>query len=593
MLVTTSLAVVLFVPEAFLSNNIRRTAIAAFFGFSNFRLASGPDYFSPRAEFNPFTHTWSLGVEEQFYLIFPLLIFLLTSGNRIARASALGLLALCVLSFLYGFVEPSTSFPLGFYSSFSRFWQIGAGVLLYVILARYGLFEARAVPLPEIRIATYLGSAFLAAGFIAGNWQSYPVPGALLPVIGALLVISGLQGRKPLSIVGQVLSSRVAVAIGLVSYSLYLWHWPVFVLFRWTVGFSTPAQKLLALAIAVALSLISYFLVEKPLRASPRLRVPARAIAVYLLAIVLCAGAADSMFRNSARLSASTVTANRADWYSGYEARARGGRDCRVEWRTKRLAIGSAFLSQRLDCDLPDENARLFVVGDSHATAYFSLLADYARLTRVPVALYQTPGCYFVHLVPSPPGCTAIQDVVLAEIKRDLKAGDVIFMPSLRVPRFRDQWGTHEVDTAAIWNGMSQNTEAGFAEALSIFEKLNVPGVHFVFELPKPVFKTPLFRCSDWFNRRNVICASGTEIDRALLERHRAPVLAFADMLQRQVTGFSTWDPFPVLCPGQTCSMHKDGKPLFFDGDHVSGVANRLLLNDFMRKLDELRSQSR
>ena len=61
MLVTTSLAVVLFVPEAFLSNNIRRTAIAAFFGFSNFRLASGPDYFSPLAEFNPFTHTWSLG----------------------------------------------------------------------------------------------------------------------------------------------------------------------------------------------------------------------------------------------------------------------------------------------------------------------------------------------------------------------------------------------------------------------------------------------------------------------------------------------------------------------------------------------------
>ena len=140
---------------------------------------------------------------------------------------------------------------------------------------------------------------------------------------------------------------------------------------------------------------------------------------------------------------------------------------------------------------------------------------------------------------------------------------------------------------------MSQNTEAGFAEALSIFDKLNVPGVHFVFELPKPVFKTPLFRCSDWFNRRNVICASGNEIDRALLERHRAPVLAFADMLQRQVTGFSTWDPFPVLCPGQMCSMHKDGKPLFFDGDHVSGVANRLLLNDFMRKLDELRSQSR
>ena len=145
----------LFVPEAFLSSNIRRTAFAAFFGFSNFRLAGGPDYFSPQAEFNPFTHTWSLGVEEQFYLIFPMLIFLLTRGGKIARSSAVGLFALCALSFAYGFVEPSTSWPLGFYSSFSRFWEIGAGVLLYAVLARDGLFEARPAPLPEIRIATY------------------------------------------------------------------------------------------------------------------------------------------------------------------------------------------------------------------------------------------------------------------------------------------------------------------------------------------------------------------------------------------------------------------------------------------------------
>ena len=151
MLVTTSLAVVVFIPEAFLSNNIRRTAIAAFFGFSNFRLAGGPDYFSPLAEFNPFTHTWSLAVEEQFYLIFPVLIFLLTGGGRIARAAAAGLFALCVLSFAYGFIEPSTSFRLGFYSSFSRFWEIALGVLLYATLARFGMFEARPVPLPEIR----------------------------------------------------------------------------------------------------------------------------------------------------------------------------------------------------------------------------------------------------------------------------------------------------------------------------------------------------------------------------------------------------------------------------------------------------------
>ena len=275
------------------------------------------------------------------------------------------------------------------------------------------------------------------------NWQSYPVPGALLPVIGALLVIAGLQGRAPLSIVGQVLSSRVAVAIGLISYSLYLWHWPVFVLFRWTVGFSTPAQKLLALAIAVALSLISYFLVERPLRASPWLRVPARAIAVYLLAVVLCAGAADRMFRNSVAALGEHGDGEPRRLVFGLRGEGEGRQG--LPGRMAREAAGdrrAPSCRSGLTANLPDANARLFVIGDSHATAYLHLLADYARLTRVPVALHQTPGCYFVHLVPSAPGCTAIVRMPCStKSERGLKAGDVIFMPSLRVPRFRDQWG--------------------------------------------------------------------------------------------------------------------------------------------------------
>jgi hypothetical protein len=315
-----------------------------------------------------------------------------------------------------------------------------------------------------------------------------------------------------------------------------------------------------------------------------------RAIPIALAAIGLLAWGADRMFANSSRLSASVVSANRADWYP--EARARGG-GCRVEWRTEPLRISYVMRTQRLDCDGADAERKLFVVGDSHATAYIAMLADYARQTRVPVAVYQTPGCYFVHLIPSAAGCAATVDVVLDAIRNELKPGDVVFMPSLRVPRFGDQWGEGEVDVAATWKAMLKNADAGFAEALAVFEKLNVAGSHFVFELPKPVFPTPLFRCGDWFNRGNPACGSGTEMPRARLEQHREPVLAFAEKLKRGVAGFSTWDPFPVLCPGTTCSMLKDGKPLFFDGDHISGIANRLLVADFTKKMDELGMRTR
>lgn len=594
MLVTTCLAVVLFIPEAFLNNNTRQTAFAAFFGISNFRLARGPDYFSPLAEFNPFTHTWSLGVEEQFYLIFPVLIFLLTSGSRVAKASAFGLLALCLASFVYGFIEPSTRLPLGFYSSFSRFWEIGSGVLLYAVLARYGLFEPQPKPRPEIRSATFVGSALIAAGLVAGTTQNYPVPGAILPVAGALLIITGLQGRAPASIIGRLLSSQPAVAIGLISYSLYLWHWPVFVLFRWTAGFSTPAQKLSALVIAVAMALISYFLVERPLRRSLWLRPPLRAIAASIVAVVLCAIATDRMFGNAWRMSASTVTTHRVDWYPGYEVRGRDNKGCRIEWGGGRsAALAAVQFSRRVDCEPLEAKHKLFVIGDSHATSYITMFAEYARLTGTPVSVQQTPGCYFVHLVPSAKGCEATINTVLDAIRKELKPGDVVFLPSLRVPRFRDQWSEHDFDVEAVWRGMTPRFEAGHAEAMTVFAKLNVPGVHFVFELPKPIFPTPLFRCSDWFNRDNPVCAGGIEKGRSLLERHRQPVLEFAERLKGEVAGFSTWDPFPVLCPGTTCSMMMDGKPLFFDGDHVSGFANRLLLDDFMRKMASLRAGSR
>jgi peptidoglycan/LPS O-acetylase OafA/YrhL len=592
MLLTTSLAVVLFIPEAFLSNNIRRTAIAAFFGLSNFSLASGPDYFAPQAEFNPFTHTWSLAVEEQFYLIFPILIFLLTSGGKMMRGWAIGLLILCVLSFTYGFVEPSISLRLGFYSPLSRIWEIGAGVLIFAFMNQVGLLGVRAKPPPELQISTYAGVVLIASALAVGSAQTYPVPGAAFPVAGALLVIAGLHGRMPLSPVGKALSNRHVGLIGQISYSLYLWHWPIFVLFRWTVGFNTPVKKLIALAIAVLLSLISYLLVEKPLRTMSKLRKPLHVIPVSVLAVALCAWTADRMFGNYRLLSFSTVTANRAEWYPDIETKGKGVTDCRVEWQTQRLKIGVSLTSHRINCDGPDADKRLFVVGDSHATAYSSMLADYARLTRVSVGLYQTPGCYFVHLVPSAAGCGAVVDVVLDEIRKTLRAGDVVFMPSLRVPRFQDQWSERELDTAVAWKGMTQSSEAGFEEAVAIFEKLKIPGVHFLFEMPKPIFATPLFRCSDWFNRTNPACRAGTEMSRVLLERHRQPVRVFAERLHSRIVGFSTWDPFLVLCPAETCSMLKKGKPLFFDGDHISGYANRLLLLDFIKKIDELETKS-
>jgi peptidoglycan/LPS O-acetylase OafA/YrhL len=164
MLLVTSALFCILVPDGFtLSSTIRPIASAAVFGFSNIRLAFGTSYFFPNAEFDPFTHTWSLGVEEQFYAIFPIVYFLLAS-HRTANATIIVLLSLCVGSFAYGCYEPDMAFNLGFYSSPARFWEIGSGVLLFAFFARSGGIQQR--PLPELRFLTSIGALLIAIAFL-------------------------------------------------------------------------------------------------------------------------------------------------------------------------------------------------------------------------------------------------------------------------------------------------------------------------------------------------------------------------------------------------------------------------------------------
>jgi hypothetical protein len=113
-------------------------------------------------------------------------------------------------------------------------------------------------------------------------------------------------------------------------------------------------------------------------------------------------------------------------------------------------------------------------------------------------------------------------------------------------------------------------------------------GVVVILEAPLPVFAAPAFRCADWFNRANPICAGGLAMPRATVEALRAPVLETFAHLAATLPSLHVWDPLPVLCPEETCHAVRDGRPLFFDGDHLSSLGNRLLVPSFARLLDGL-----
>ena len=595
-LLATSLASTLFIPTAWLSTANEKTGLYAFFGLSNYFLATHREnYFSPTTDFNPYTHTWSLGVEEQFYLLFPLLFFAWTLSLRGRRLSttlfALGL----ATSMLWAWWLARSDASAAFYLITTRFWELGAGVLLYQGLALCGRrFDAppRAVTWWSAGGA-WLALAVLAVGMLQSRPGQYPLPGALYPVLGTLGLLGFLHGREPRGLLLRTLGSRIAVYVGRISYSLYLWHWAVFVLMRWTFGLESVACRIAALALTFALAAASYHVVEQPLRYSARLRRwPRRGVIVAgLLTVAASCWLSTQLIALRPSLSLNTVVRHTADWYPAAVTSSPQQPDCRLGTQVTNIAGGFLVTYTRSSCAAPAEPVpRVFVIGDSHTMAYTSMLTEYVVQTGASVLLYNNGGCPFLSLQPEREGgaCPANAAAASSDMLQRAQAGDVLFLPSLRLARFSNQFAATE--EKRTWDAMTGSDalarrRAAEAPAIAALQPLIAKGMRVVLEAPKPVFRAPPFRCADWFNRGNPICQPGLSMPRETLERFRRPVLDGFDRIAAALPAVSVWDPLPILCPGSTCEVQHEARPLYFDGDHLSAYGSRLLLPHFERYL--------
>ncbi|MBO9874238.1 MULTISPECIES: acyltransferase family protein [Xanthomonas] len=607
-LLVTALASGLFIPESWLSETSAKTGRMAFVGLSNWVLAAtGNDYFSPKAEFNPYTHTWSLGVEEQFYLLFPLLFLAWNRGGRGRLWSTLlvALASAASLAFAWLRSRDAGDAAAAFYLTTARFWQLGSGVLLYQVLALCGRFDAGTQAPPPGAWRWRSPLLAVALGAIAfGLWSARPGhspwPDGLWPVVGTLGLLALLHGA-PAGWTRRALAHRVPVAIGRLSYSLYLWHWPVFVLLRWTVGLESAATRVAALLLVAALALASYRWVERPWRHGRigRARTPVRTIAAGVGLVLLAAGMQALLQDTQRYYGLSTVSRHPLDWYAYAKGLRREFPQCTLQTRQVPVQVGSAKLFERGACTLHNrDGGQLFVAGDSHALAYNELLRRFSLQSGVPVRLYGVGGCPIIGLQAwqaGNPGCQAYERSALADVAAHARSGDVLFLPALRVLRLADQDRLFdETAVMAEQEGAAAQAarSAGETAAVALLQPLAQRGVRIVFEAPKPVLRAPPYRCSDWFNRGNPICAHGIPIPRATMERYRAPVLQSLQRIAAQLPHASVWDPLPLLCDAQQCTGFGDGRPLFFDADHLSGYGNRVLLPGFTSHFAAIQANS-
>jgi len=594
-LLITSIFSFLFIPDAWLSNKQYKTAQMAFFGLSNIQLSQGTDYFSTITDFNPFAHTWSLGVEEQFYIIFPLLFFpwlMMSAARRYALwAAIIGALLSLGLWLHLGRVEPLQAF----YMIYARFWQLAAGVICFQITVRRG-GKGRAFPGAA---AALLGLGVLAAALWANFSPAQAWIGNILAVGSTVLIIASLQQARVDGLAPALLEARPVRFIGKISYSLYLWHWPVFVLARWTVGLVTPLQLAAASALALMLAVISYYFVELPVRHSSRLRAAPRqvVIALGIACVAASFGIFDYLRSNRYQLSLSVVMQNRELWMADSSRNAfEDLPNCFIQ----EVPAGATVSYRRSGCENRPGNApRVYFLGDSHAFSYVQLIKRFTLSTGIETVFVSTGGCPFLSLQwhrDSQPGCMAAIENATSILLAQARAGDLIFLPALRVPRLSEQFAQF-TDESAVELVFGPTAAADRAKAVNhaveVLKPLASKGLNILFEAPKPIFRASPFRCSDWFNQGNPSCTSGLTIEKDFVERLRQPTLDAFARISEAVPGVSVWDPLPVLCPAAKCEAVPVDRPLFMDGDHVSGLANVVLTPSFNRAVMDILADRR
>ena len=260
-MVVTAAAAAIFILDESEFHFIGHHGIAALLSYANFsHWLSATDYWGFSSESSPFLHAWSLSVEEQFYLLFPVVLFLFAKYSRQNLVVFFFIITLISLAiFLYGSQKDSLA---TFYLLPTRIWELGSGALL----ALYA-FDRKS-PITHNTLLSATGLLFIIASLMLMNKENGTSAYLLLPVLGTTLFIAFSNGPNPVS---KLLTHSVIRYTGKISYSLYLWHWPVIILAgKLSVYKNIDISPFVLVLLVVVLSITSYHLIETPARRNPK-----------------------------------------------------------------------------------------------------------------------------------------------------------------------------------------------------------------------------------------------------------------------------------------------------------------------------------
>jgi peptidoglycan/LPS O-acetylase OafA/YrhL len=559
-------------------------ATAAMVSNYYFMTAGSFDYFAVRSETQPLLHTWTLGVEEQYYLLAPWIIVGVLAYAARRRLPPLKLLliasaALCVLSLAVTLVvnlamQTPSAARFEFYSLLTRAWQFGAGGTLALAI----LHGWR----PPAKLQAAAGAAGHAAIALAVAWYDertpYPGAAALLPTLGAALVLAGgyLNGT---SWPARVLSSPPAVTIGLLSYGWYLWHWPLLAFTR-SIDPEQGVWKSLAVsAAALALSGVTYVAVEQPMK---RLRQGAFA-GRHSTRIIVAGVGVSALIAILALVSARAVGPD-----PGIAIRDITSNYCRVEPGIPQFPGGAT-------CKAGDSSEpTTLILGDSHAML-LSVAADALGRSgggsALMAALYNCPALLNIEIADAnlSARCRERTEAVLRWLQSEQgsKIRGIVLMsrwafysgkrsPSRserRFPRLRLQDRSRGGDFNSVLSG-------GLADLLAALER---PDRRILVIGPVPELRQSAPDCL----LRTTISKAPRErcaIGRGDVDARYGEIVRTLHSVTAKFPNVRLIDPIPVLCDAEYCRPYDRDGVLYTDTNHLGAHGIEKLLGRYQNE---------
>lgn len=558
------LAALLLAPEHLA--DFGASLVYAIMSASNFYFWSQAGYFDTAAQLKPLLHTWSLGVEEQYYLLWPaaLVTFLIFGKAKLLPA----LLLVLAMASLYANYSFEWSPDAIFYLAPFRFFEFAIGGALVAVPV------ARPLPNWAKEILVILGIALIAYSAVVFNeTTAFPYLAVLAPCLGAAMVIYAGEAVWA----GAILRNRVSVGLGLISYSLYLVHWPLLVFYQYFRA-DTPLTtlELWALsALAIAVAALMYLYIEQPTRRPKRLTNSAYGLICAGLALLLMFPGASMWGDNGWMWRIHVPDGDIAAF-----VRYGGG-----EGRFHILNYGGADCAQP-QCSFGLEGDEKFaVIGDSHGQMFYYGLTKLNPDAPIGFRVFERGACNFVTEAAS---CDAKTDAA-AFIGAGSVSNALLSQSWMRgnyeteyFGRPQAQWRSDPAEFAAHYLPALQTAlTTGY---LSGLKHLVVVG-----EVPQFAGQSDAVTCltrPNYFHEP-IPCAEASFVQYPELLRFREFNRLMAEGIrQMHVAPEVTFlDPFDALCDDRFCRQIEDGRLIYSDDDHLSLYGSDLVVSFFQQAL--------